>query len=121
MRPAGATLYRDVNRMRIGGVWLGETGMETAAPFTGGTEVERDELARKFETALRQAWATIAALHRDRRGRQRAVGRRCRKCDESAFGAAMGSVPNTVSERVGGSPLMGCPPASPTPGYLSAE
>ena len=41
------------NRIRAGGVWLGETGMETtAATLTDGTEVERDELAREFETCL---------------------------------------------------------------------
>ena len=42
-----------MNRTRIGGVLPDETGMETtAATLTGGTEVERDELAREFEARL---------------------------------------------------------------------
>ncbi len=42
-----------MNRTGAGGVLLDETAMETtAATFTGGTEVEQDELAREFETRL---------------------------------------------------------------------
>ena len=49
-----------MNRTRTGGVLPDEKGMETtAATFTGGTEVERDELAREFETRLAES-STLA-------------------------------------------------------------
>ena len=50
---SASPVARPMNRVRLGDVLPDETGMETTtATLTDGTEVERDEPAREFETRL---------------------------------------------------------------------